>query len=208
MTQQLNFDVITSGYGISLMVPHTTTAATQLDFESLFKENFRALHAYAITILRDEAMAEEIVQQVFCKLWERRDSLKIEVSYTAYLYRAVYNDCLNHLKHLKVRAAHHSHALRQSANSHDTDNQVGLRELQARLEAALKTLPEGCRTIFQMSRYESLKYHEIAERLDISPKTVEAQMGKALKLLRVALADYLPTLLICLFTTLIHFIKQ
>ena len=204
LTQQLTLEAFPNGYGLRHMVSHTPAAAVTFDFESLFKEHFRALHSYAITILRDDVMAEEIVQQVFFKLWERRESLNIETSYSAYLYRSVYHDCLNYLKHLKVRAAHQSHAMRQSADSHDTDHQVAHKELQTRLDKALKELPEGCRTVFQLSRFESLKYHEIAERLRISPKTVEAQMGKALKMLRVALADYLPTLVIGLVTTLIH----
>lgn len=178
-------------------------SAAALDFESVFKTHFRALHAYGCTLLRDEAMAEEVVQQVFFKLWERRDRLHIESSITAYLYRAVYNDCMNHLRHQQVRQEHQHYTMKTSSEeSADTEGQLAARELEQRIDAALKKLPQQCRTIFQMSRFESLKYHEIAAALGISPKTVEAQMGKALKLMRVALADYLPTLLflISLFT--------
>jgi RNA polymerase sigma-70 factor, ECF subfamily len=162
-------------------------------FERVFKLHFKSLHAYACTILKDEMLSEELVQNIFFKLWERPEKLNISGSIAAYLYRAVYNESLNHLKHMKVRSKYQSHAVHQMKN--ETDNaskKVMLKELETKLDQALKELPEQCRTIFQLSRFEDLKYREIAERLEISPKTVENQMGKALKLLRMKLIDFLP----------------
>ena len=168
-------------------------------FEQVFKTHFKSLHAYACTILKDEAEAEEMVQQVFFKLWERSENLSITGSVTAYLYRAVHNESLNYLKHLKVRSNYHLHVAYSMKNQSDNaSKKVVAAELEKKIHDAMNELPEQCRTIFQMSRFDEMKYREIADKLDISVKTVENQMGKALKLLRAKLVDFLP-LLILLF---------
>lgn len=168
-------------------------------FEQVFKTHFKNLHAYACSYVGDEADAEEIVQQVFFKLWERAENISINSSVAAYLYRAVHNESLNHLKHKKVRSDHRLHvAYRMNQETDTASGKVQHQELEERFREALKELPEQCRTIFQMSRFEDLKYREIADRLDISVKTVENQMGKALKILRAKLVDFI-TLLILFF---------
>jgi RNA polymerase sigma-70 factor (ECF subfamily) len=164
-------------------------------FEQLFKTHFRGLYAYALTIVQDEIMAEELVQNMFCRLWEKKSQLEIHTSLKAYLYKTVYHDSLNYLKHQKVRAAHAMHVVKHAET--DIDNAADKAEagqLDVRIHQALGELPEQCRTIFQLSRFEGLKYHEIAQVLQLSVKTVENQMGKALKLLRIKLRDYLPLL--------------
>jgi RNA polymerase sigma-70 factor (ECF subfamily) len=161
-------------------------------FENVFKKHFKGLHAYACTILRDDIMAEEMVQNVFCRLWEKTDQISIRESVSGYLYRSVYHESLNYLKHLKVRDAYQTYAISQVENSNDTAHNLELSELESKLELALKELPEKCRTIFQMSRFEELKYQEIADRLELPVKTIENQMGKALRLLRIKLVDFLP----------------
>ncbi|WP_232831765.1 RNA polymerase sigma-70 factor [Taibaiella helva] len=172
------------------------TGISEAAFEQVFKSHFKALHAYACTILQEEAMAEEIVQQVFFKLWEKRDQVNIQQSLNAYLYRSVYNECLNYLKHKKVRKAHQSHTLYTAGTASDqVSRKVIARELEEKIADALNQLPEQCRTIFQMSRFEELKYREIADKLNLSVKTVENQMGKALKIMRMQLVEYLPVLL-------------
>ncbi len=161
-------------------------------FEQVFKNHFKNLHTYAFTIVKDETIAEEIVQNIFYKLWERPENLSISGSIAAYLYRAVYNESLNHLKHMKVRGKYHSHTIHQMKSQSDSaTKKLMLKELEGKLHEALQELPQQCRTIFQLSRFEELKYREIADRLEISPKTVENQMGKALKLLRIKLVDFL-----------------
>ncbi len=167
-------------------------------YEEAFKTHFKSLHAYACTIVRDDVMAEEMVQNVFFKLWKNKEDVKISQSLTAYLYRSVYHESLNYIKHLKVRSAYEAHAARNVNNSNNAMDKVRLKNLEEQLDKALQELPEQCRTIFQMSRFEELKYVEIAERLGISPKTVENQMGKALKILRTRLVDFLPILLLLL----------
>lgn len=164
-------------------------------FEQVFKTYFKSLHAYACTILKDEDEAEEMVQQVFFKLWERADNLSFNGPIAAYLYRAIHNECLNYLKHQKVRSNHQlyvAHSMKNQAD-HAQGKLMG-KELEARYKKALEELPEQCRLIFQLSRFGDMKYREIADELDISVKTVENQMGKALKLLRQKLVEFLSVL--------------
>ncbi len=166
-------------------------------FEQVFKTHFKRLHAYAFTILRDEMEAEEMVQQVFFKLWERNENLSLTGSVSAYLYRAVHNESLNYIKHQKVRSNHQLHIAYSMKNEVEHPAKEILRgELEKKIHSALNELPEQCRTIFQMSRFDELKYREIADKLGISVKTVENQMGKALKLLREKLVDFLVFILL------------
>jgi RNA polymerase sigma-70 factor (ECF subfamily) len=167
-------------------------------FEEVFKENFKSLHSYAIALLKDETVAEEMVQNVFFKLWERQEQITISGSIRAYLYRAVHNESLNHLKHMKIRRDHQLYVSHRGEERVDGGaKKVQLKELQEELHQALNELPEQCRTVFQLSRFEELRYREIADKLQISVKTVESHMGKALKLLRARLSEFL--ILIFLF---------
>ncbi|HTI90802.1 MAG TPA: RNA polymerase sigma-70 factor [Puia sp.] len=167
-------------------------------FEQVFKSHFKGLHSYACTIMRDPMPAEEIVQNIFLKLWEKKEEITIKENISVYLYRAVHNESLNYLRHRKVRSAYQSYAMRQHKQTEQEKpaEKVVMKELEKKLEGALQELPEQCRTIFQMSRFEDLKYREIADRLGLSVKTIENQMGKALKLLRLKLVDFLPTILL------------
>jgi len=166
-------------------------------FEQVFKSHFKRLHAYAFTILRDEMEAEEMVQQVFFKLWERNENLSLTGSVSAYLYRAVHNESLNYIKHQKVRSSHQLHIAYSMKNEVEHPaKKILTGELEKKIHSALSELPEQCRTIFQMSRFDELKYREIADKLGISVKTVENQMGKALKLMREKLVDFLVFILL------------
>ena len=169
------------------------------EFEKVFKKHFKSLHAYACTIVRDDVMAEEMVQNVFCRLWEKTDQIQIRESLSGYLYRSVYHESLNYIKHLKVRATYQAYAVTQIENTNNTAHHMELHELTEQLEIALKELPEKCRTIFQMRRFEELKYQEIADKLDLPVKMVENQMGKALRLLRIKLIDFLPASVLVFF---------
>ena len=168
-------------------------------FEQVFKTHYKNLYAYAFTIVKNEDEAEETVQQVFFKLWDRSDQLSISGPIAAYLYRAVHNESLNFLKHQKVKEGHRLHvAYTMKNNSEQPQGRMISKELESKFRDALNELPEQCRTVFQLSRFEDMKYKEIADKLDISVKTVENHMGKALKLLRIKLVDYLPFLFILL----------
>jgi len=166
-------------------------------FEQVFKTHYKNLHAYAFTIVKSQTAAEEIVQNVFYKLWEKRAQLPPDVQLKAYLYRAVHNESLNQLKHDKVKSRYQLHAVsREQEHAQPASKKVMFTELEKHLRDAMNELPEQCRTIFQMSRFQELKYREIADELGLSVKTVENQMGKALKILRSRLAEFLPLLIL------------
>ncbi|KAK6021514.1 RNA polymerase sigma-70 factor, partial [Ostertagia ostertagi] len=157
-------------------------------FEQVFKTHFKSLHAYAFAMVKDSDEAEEIVQQVFFKLWDKSDLHAFSGSISAYLYRAVHNESLNYLKHQKVKARHQLHVAYSMKQEQQTDKvNMMSKELETKYREALNELPEQCRTVFQLSRFENMKYREIADNLGISVKTVENHMGKALKLLRTKL---------------------
>ncbi len=162
-------------------------------FNQIYIDNFPALHRYAYTIINDGQLAEEMVHQVFLKILERKEDIKVHTSVKAYLFRSVNNECLNYIKHQKVKHNYQINATANMANQVETpSNKLAYKELEQHLKIAINDLPEQCRTIFQLSRFEELKYREIADQLGISIKTVETQMSKALKRLRTDLADYLP----------------
>lgn len=168
-------------------------------FEEIFNALYKVLVNYATTILKDRDEAEDKVQQVYINLWEKRESLDVHTSLRAYLYRAVYNACLNRIKQEKVRTAHAKIVLmtQESANHQSI---IEEKELQTKINEAMDLLPEQCARIFKMSRFEDLKYQEIADSLGLSIKTIENQMGKALKIMREQLKDHLPLLIILLST--------
>jgi RNA polymerase sigma-70 factor (ECF subfamily) len=170
-------------------------------FERLFKEHFKSLHAYAYTFLRDNEMAEEIVQNVFCRIWEKRDQLKTDGSLKSYLYRSVHNESLNYIKHQKVKASfdvYYTGEMQHNEQQQQASVKVMTTELQQHITAAMNELPQQCRTIFQLSRFEQLKYQQIADQMGLSIKTIENQMDKALRLMRIKLAEFLPIILLFL----------
>lgn len=166
-------------------------------FEVIFRKYYQSLCNYANSMLKEIDEAEEVVQNLFSGIWEKRTELEISVSLKSYLYRAVHNHCLNRIKHLKIREEYQQYANSYYESSYESVSQSVIKnELERKIEEAIDKLPEQCRLIFRLSRFEELKYHEIAEQLGISPKTVENQIGKALKILRVELAEYLPLVIL------------
>ena len=177
-----------------------TNASAMGRFKELFITYHKNLRYYAFTVVKDEMMAEEVVQNVFCRIWENSSDNLDKVT-QAYLYKAVYNEGLNQLKSAKIKAGHHARIMQMSETTESTNDRSDLKLLSVKATDALNSLPEQCRTIFQLSRYEQLKYREIAVKLGISVKTVEAQMSKALRILREKLADYLPVILLLFIGT-------
>jgi RNA polymerase sigma-70 factor (ECF subfamily) len=151
--------------------------------KNLFDAYYAVLCRYANRIVNDGDQAEEIVQSLFVKIWEKRHTLNIHVSEKSYLFRAVRNRCINLLQQEKVKQQHAQQIKEALQNAmsieNDTDN-----ELEIQIEAGIEMLPEKRREIFRLSREKGLKYREIAAKLNISVKTVETQMGLALKTLR------------------------
>jgi RNA polymerase sigma-70 factor (ECF subfamily) len=187
-----------------LVMDKTDSAPANYDkneaaFEQLFNKHFRELHAYAFSIVKDWDIAEEIVQGLFLKLWEKNDWKHIDTSIRSYLYKSVYYVSLNTIRRQKIHLKYEGSVMHTMKNYiDDTAGKLNLGELDRQLQLALAKLPEKCRAIFFLSRFEDLKYQEIADQLNISIKTVETHMGKALRILRVELKEFLPILFLML----------
>jgi RNA polymerase sigma-70 factor (ECF subfamily) len=159
-------------------------------FESLFRSSYVSLVRYARTLIKDNDTAEEIVQDLFFRLWNDRKKIKIESSLNGYLFRSVHNRCLHYIEHNKVVARYAEEMLyRKTDTQEDPSDILHHKELQSRIAGILERLPERCGKIFYMSRFEGLKYSEIAEKLSVSVKTVESNMGRALKEFRKELTE-------------------
>jgi RNA polymerase sigma-70 factor, ECF subfamily len=159
-------------------------------FESLFRSSYVSLVRYAKTLLKDQDTAEEIVQDLFCRIWKDREKIKIESSLNGYLFRAVHNSCLHYIEHSRIVEKHAEEmSFRQQESPESPSDILNYKELQAKIAGILEKLPERCGKIFYMNRFEGLKYNEIAEKLSVSVKTVEANMGKALKEFRKAFTE-------------------
>jgi len=166
-------------------------------YEMIFKSYYQPLCNYAYSFLQDRDEAEEVVQSAFVSVWEKKDSLEVRSSIKSYLYAMVRNTSLNQIKHQKVKQRHVGEEMALANDSEESvSNILASSELESRIETALTFLPDQCRLIFKLSRFEELKYAEIADQLNLSVKTVENQMGKALRIMREQLKDYLPLLII------------
>jgi RNA polymerase sigma-70 factor (family 1) len=169
---------------------HRVTQGDYMAFEAIFKKHYHRLCAYSNRLVMNPQLAEEIVDDVFFSLWKNREKIEISTSFQAYLVTSVRNrslDCLRQLKHEK-RKSLLEHAETLPCKQSIAYETMMLEELHHRIHAAVRILPTRCRIIFQMSREEDLKYKDIARKLNISVKTVDTQIGRALKHLRKAIA--------------------
>jgi len=159
-------------------------------FESLFRSSYVSLVRYAKTLIKDHDTAEEIVQDLFYRIWKDREKLNIESSLNGYLFRSVHNKCLHFIEHNRVVERHAEDMAYQQTETQESPSDIlNYKELQEKIASILERLPDRCGKIFTMSRFEGLKYSEIAEKLSVSVKTVEANMGRALKEFRKELTQ-------------------
>lgn len=142
-------------------------------------------------MLRQRAIAEELGQEVLLELWKRRESLALEVSLRAYLFQAIRNRALNHLRREKLEKLAQPFVELDVPASRSPQAELMQSEIDAAVREAMSTLPDRCRQVFELSRVRGLRYAEIAETMNISVKTVEVQMGKALRVLRERLAPWI-----------------
>ena len=161
-------------------------------YDTVFRTWYPVLVRVASALLKDSDAAEDISQEVLLELWRRRHVLEANVSLRAYLLRSVRNRSLNHLRHLRVRRDTDADVQQLYDEPVTSDQPVVAKELADAVQIALRELPPRCREVFELSRKNGLKYAEIAEALGISQKTVEAQMGKALRIMRERLRPWLP----------------
>lgn len=164
-------------------------------FDTLFRRYYIPLLTYASRFVGMEN-AQEIVQDVMLLIWENRDTLQINYSFNQYVFKAVYHRSINLIAHDELTQRVHSiYAHRTYAMLQEIDV-CHLNELSMRLQEALDELPESYREAFMMHRFKGMNYKEIADLLEVSPKTVAYRIQQALKMLRVKLKDYLPLLLL------------
>lgn len=159
--------------------------------ELLFKKYYNFICRALIRILKDENLSEDLAQDVFFELWRKRDRLNITTSVKAYLRRAAVNKALNYIRDQKIKWDDNESNPQLESNLTGSHQKLETAELQIRIDAAIDALPERCRLVFTLSRFEEMTYQQIADHLGISIKTVENQISKALKTLRVSLGDFL-----------------
>lgn len=167
-------------------------------FEKLFKKHHQMLRKVALFLIQDNEQGEEIVHDVFLNVWQKRQNINPDASFKNYLITAVRNRCFNYLKAKKQTQSIDNDEtwVEELVADTYTDTQAQVKDVQKAIDGAVGKLPEQCRIIFQLSRYEAMSYKEIAEALNLAPKTIENQIGRALKFLRADLKDYLPSFLV------------
>ena len=177
-------------------------------FRNIFREFYQPLCHLSQHYLEDEDEAKGVVQDAFVKLWEIRNELNPDSNLRNFLFTLVKNSCLNLLNRRKILLKHHE-KIRWMEMHYQYESLVRLgddylefNELKEKIDQAIRNLPEHCRIVFEMSRFEDLKNREIADKLGVSQKTVEAHLTKALKILRNDLKDYLP--IIAVITKILH----
>jgi len=162
-------------------------------FEELFRGLFKPLCGFAMKYTGDLDSAKNLVHEVFIQVWDKFESLPEGTNYKSYCYTAVRNRCLNYIRDRKKFVMIENvpeHHFREMNTTMETS------ELAAKIEQAIASLPEKCRMVFELNRIEGLKYSEIAEKMNISLKTVEAQMSKALAVMKEHLREFLTIIFI------------
>jgi RNA polymerase sigma-70 factor (ECF subfamily) len=175
------------------------TTASEQKIKELFDSYFHQLLLHSYKLTNDYAQSEEIVQDVFVKVWQNYEQIEPYSDFKAYLYKAVRNSSLNYLRHIKIRQKYNE----EVANTLDDfeipeEESIIETEKNMRIHFDVNKLPENWKEAIVLSKYDKLKYHEIAQKMNISQKTVEKYISKALHFLRCELADILITVAILL----------
>ncbi|GAB3178233.1 RNA polymerase sigma-70 factor [Telluribacter humicola] len=175
--------------GMEVLFGKVVREGDYIAFRELFTRHYRSLCTYAMRVVVVREIAEEVVSDVFVKLWKNREQIEVHTSFEAYMYRAVRNQALDYLKLRSYRCRERDSLDSVQWNMAHADHytpieEIAFNEFYDRVEGCISELPRQCQVIFRLSREEGLRYREIAERLQISVKTVETQMGRALKVLR------------------------
>jgi RNA polymerase sigma-70 factor (family 1) len=167
-------------------------------FEEIFNTWYDPLVRYCMQRLYSQEDAEEIVQDIFIKLWVRREELNYSPSLKSYLYRTALNRIINFQEHQQVRNAHRTHVLTESNHVSSESASINAKEIQWLAAEAVNSMPKKRKMVYELSRRDGLSYAEIAEKMGVSVKTVEAHLTAALVQMRTHLKDYLPVAVILL----------
>lgn len=168
-------------------------------FEQIFKAHQPYMVMYAKKFVDDWESARDLVQEIFLQFWENRGKVEITISIKAYLFKSVKNQCANYIKHKIVEKKYNDHtqeefkALEIKYYQQTDEHFISLieKELGDKISEAIESLPDQCRTTFELSRFQGLKSQEIAKKMDVSVRTVETQIYRALKVLKESLKDFL-----------------
>lgn len=173
-------------------------------FETIFRKYYGELCLFSLRFIADSQEAEEIVQEFFFKLWLKRETLIVNSSLKSYLYKAVQNHSINYINHVKINRKYQQYiGFQTDGNGSGASDTMIEKEFEQQIHKAIATLPPRRREIFELSRFEGLKYQEIADKMEISIKTVESQMVKALEQLRISLNEYLPAVIACIIINIL-----
>jgi len=159
-------------------------------YEMVFREYYRPMTAYAFRFLGNLADSESIVQDVFLRLWQKRNEIMITSSLQNYLFRSIKNHCINYIEHERIKTGYQAMVIKNESDRSEYSEFFLEFGLLKKIETAITSLPEKRQEIFRLAREEGLKYREIADKLNISVKTVETQMTLALKQLRESLKEF------------------
>jgi RNA polymerase sigma-70 factor (family 1) len=185
--------VVAQNINDDLMLVTLLKQGNALAFQKIYNSYWDKLFAYTYNRLHIREISEEVVQDVFFSLWAKRESITITCSLSAYLYGATKHRMLNEIRSAKVRKTYAADYASFIKNVHDNSNaeRQDLNDLEHSVEAWISELPKKCQTAFRLSRQEHVPIHGIAERLNISTKTVENYLSQALKYLRTSLSHFL-----------------
>ena len=167
--------------------------------KELFQEHYPMVCKTINRFIPDKSLTEDLAQEVFIRLWQKRKQLNITHSFVAYLRRMAINEALGQIRKNKRHQIEELNTNLHDEVQHGAEHEFLYGELKEHITLAVDTLPPRCKVVFQLSRFEELSYKEIAKKMDISVKTVENQMGKALKIMREKLKVYLVALYLFCF---------
>lgn len=169
-------------------------------FKELFLEFYPALCVFAMRYITQEETAKDLVQDVFFKIWKDRKNLDISTSFRNFLITSVRNSCTDYLRKQELENRYREKSMLSDIHSspEEPEEVYTLKELETAIGEALEKLPPNVREAFEMNRFKGMTYVAIADKMKVSPKTIESYISRALKVLRLALREYLPFLLLFL----------
>lgn len=169
-------------------------------FEQLFNRYWESLFAAAMHRLQSNQLAKDVLQELFIELWEKHETLNIRSNVSGYLFTALKHRVINKIKAEATREKYEKMTIRfYEINEFATEHQFSKDYLQEKMEKEVEQLPDRCREVFELSRIEQLSHKEIGQQLNISPKTVENHIGRALKVLRPYLKRVISVVLVFLW---------